>query len=698
MIQVEPYLVELIKKLADMRQPITSSQGLQLANSLINNKSTQKTVIEWKSKNCRAYKTGDGKIELGEGYWRSFLKRNKHLIRTKKAVKFDNKRAEWCNYLNMKLMYDEIYKDFCNGGIAVEHPEPLWRNEKGEVVELEEQAFGLKSPYELIHPDWLLFVDEVGSNTSQAKDGNVGGQLYLCTVDGRPQQRAATKDAHFTVLGFTAASGEPVMCAVIFAAKAFRDEWRTGFDPLADWIGGADDVAGNCGDGKQYPFGPVCRFNGKTIPCYCCCSESGSINGEILTGMLKYLDELEVFDRSTGLNPFLILDGHGSRFEVEFLEYINTCETKWKVNIGLPYGTSYWQVGDSTEQNGCFNMALTKAKQKLVTAKNDNGLPFEINKTDVVKLVKEAWSVSFARVETNQKAVLERGWGPKALNCNVLCHPEISSSKPKGDDDEGEKKGLTSALLPSELNLTDGLSGTLIERIVLQSNKETRATGTSLAEMMAKRQATARNTLENHEKRCSAGLIAGAGMFKLNEEILGFAKKAKEAQDAKLREKQLRAKDIYDSLLQKVEAIRNKNLPPEKWTSAELNTMIQWYKRPSDGAMPPKKCDKLIRYREICGRADPQPPQLPSELTAANLPLPPLPLAQQEPLLPLLPSLPLAQGDGIQHETISDAASLQSNEPTAIAGELAAVGAADAEGMDDVLMEDLLPMVLGCEV
>jgi hypothetical protein len=70
-----------------------------------------------------------------------------------------------------------------------------------------------------------LFVDECGSNTSQAKDGQVGGQMYLCSIDGRPQQRAATKDAHFTVLGFTAASGEPVMCAIIFAAKSFQEEW-----------------------------------------------------------------------------------------------------------------------------------------------------------------------------------------------------------------------------------------------------------------------------------------------------------------------------------------------------------------------------------------------------------------------------------------------------------------------------------------
>jgi hypothetical protein len=50
-------------------------------------------------------------------------------------------------------------------------------------------------------------------------------------------QRAATKDAHFTVMGFTVASGDPVMCAIIFAAKVFKVEWRTGVDPFAEWIG-----------------------------------------------------------------------------------------------------------------------------------------------------------------------------------------------------------------------------------------------------------------------------------------------------------------------------------------------------------------------------------------------------------------------------------------------------------------------------
>jgi len=42
MIEIEPYLVELIIKLSSMRMPITSAKGLKLANSLIAGSSTEK--------------------------------------------------------------------------------------------------------------------------------------------------------------------------------------------------------------------------------------------------------------------------------------------------------------------------------------------------------------------------------------------------------------------------------------------------------------------------------------------------------------------------------------------------------------------------------------------------------------------------------------------------------------------------------
>jgi hypothetical protein len=122
------------------------------------------------------------------------------------------------------MMYQEIYKILCSTGIACKHPEALWRDKNGEVVEVQEQAFGCKSEFELIHPGHLIFVDEVGSNTSQTKDRQIGGQTYLCSVDDRPQNWAATKDVYFTVLGFIAANGEPLLCAIIFAAKSMKRE------------------------------------------------------------------------------------------------------------------------------------------------------------------------------------------------------------------------------------------------------------------------------------------------------------------------------------------------------------------------------------------------------------------------------------------------------------------------------------------
>jgi hypothetical protein len=46
-------------------------------------------------------------------------------------------------------------------------------------------------------------------------------------------------------------------------------------------------------------------------------------------------------------------------------------------------------------------MALTRAKQELVTKKNESGLEYCIDKTDIVNLVRKAWKSSFARVLKN---------------------------------------------------------------------------------------------------------------------------------------------------------------------------------------------------------------------------------------------------------------------------------------------------------
>jgi hypothetical protein len=75
---------------------------------------------------------------------------------------------------------------------------------------------GSDSHYELIHPEWLILVYEVGSNTSEGQSGAISGQTYLCSKTGSPQQRSVTIDAHFTVIGFTSTIETLNVCNNLF--------------------------------------------------------------------------------------------------------------------------------------------------------------------------------------------------------------------------------------------------------------------------------------------------------------------------------------------------------------------------------------------------------------------------------------------------------------------------------------------------
>jgi hypothetical protein len=184
------------------------------------------------------------------------------------------------------------------------------------------------------------------------------------------QVRNYFKDNHFTVLCFTAADGRAVMCAIIIAASKLKVTDVTGFNPLSkdaedvssddmklleDEIEQMKDEHSN-GVDRLFPFGPTCSFNGTEVPTFFTCSKNGIITSQLLTNMLCKMDDLELFDRSDGVNPFLLCKGHGSRFEDPFLEYRLEGKRHWMCCIGVPYVTSMWQVGDSTEHDGTFKI------------------------------------------------------------------------------------------------------------------------------------------------------------------------------------------------------------------------------------------------------------------------------------------------------------------------------------------------------
>ncbi len=103
---------------------------------------------------------------------------------------------------------------------------------------------------------------------------------------------------------------------------------------------------------------------------------------------------------------FFLLDGHGSRFQLPFLDYITAEDTKWTDCIGVPYGTYVWQVGDSSKQNGAFKMALTVVQQSIFEKKMN--VQFErtnIEHHDIVGIIHDASEKKFAHVSSNKKAM-----------------------------------------------------------------------------------------------------------------------------------------------------------------------------------------------------------------------------------------------------------------------------------------------------
>ena len=140
---------------------------------------------------------------------------------------------------------------------------------------------------------------------------------------------------------------------------------------------------------------------------------------------------MNVIPRDSNKKPFLLLDGHQSWLEIPLFEYINTPEDHWVVFPGVPYWTAQWQVGNSKEQNGSFNIAFTKAKQELLNLKiKKMAKDTSLQPTDLMPPIVIAWKKSFARVDKNQQVIAERGLNP-LNNKNILTNPELGAAMTK---------------------------------------------------------------------------------------------------------------------------------------------------------------------------------------------------------------------------------------------------------------------------
>ena len=97
---------------------------------------------------------------------------------------------------------------------------------------------------------------------------------------------------------------------------------------------------------------------------------------------------------------------------------VNDSTTEWCFFLDVPYETAYWQVDDSKEKNGSFNVAMIDAKRKLLDLKYSHYLKEIIEKIDLMLLINIVWNKLFARIDMNKNVITDRGSGP--YNRNIL--------------------------------------------------------------------------------------------------------------------------------------------------------------------------------------------------------------------------------------------------------------------------------------
>ena len=80
-------------------------------------------------------------------FWQNFVRRNKELLEVGKGYRVANNRTKWTTYKNIDQLYDLVYEQMANSGVA-KHLAPeeyYYLNEKRERVISVEESVGFAS-------------------------------------------------------------------------------------------------------------------------------------------------------------------------------------------------------------------------------------------------------------------------------------------------------------------------------------------------------------------------------------------------------------------------------------------------------------------------------------------------------------------------------------------------------------------------
>ena len=329
---------------------------------------------------------------LGRPWFNAFCNRNPN-ISSQVGRKFPRCRDEHCTTPAFEKMFNQFERFLLESGNAVKFPEPVHMDRRGRIVEDEKDGYGRKVPIDITRPQNVFVYDETGDNTHGKDDSNNGGEKVVVPAGVIPKQLVSIKNAHFTVVPVNNLLGELVFVTLIFKGDKLLPVLTMGVDVFAEWITG-DDHLQNFGMGKRYPGLVLYDKNGKEIPVMFAATPNASMTGSILRDMYAKMDELGITQRGEDAHgkyyPMSMGDGHISRMDEDFLEYINNPLTLWAAILGAVYGTNFWQFHDSSQMNGGFKSILPKCKEELIKKKRLAGLNPKIEPVKIVIVVREA--------------------------------------------------------------------------------------------------------------------------------------------------------------------------------------------------------------------------------------------------------------------------------------------------------------------
>ena len=134
-------------------------------------------------------------------------------------------------------------------------------------VNTEEDAVGHQIKHHPSHNQYVLFRDEVYTDTNQMDDGSNRGQHYISIKRTKTNLLSSKASGCFTLMGMNSATGEPVLCKCILATKSLIvTDFKGFYYCMSIPYDSSKTMEENMGEGKALPGLTVFRFRRKSIP------------------------------------------------------------------------------------------------------------------------------------------------------------------------------------------------------------------------------------------------------------------------------------------------------------------------------------------------------------------------------------------------------------------------------------------------